>query len=44
MSEEDAALHCPRATTSAPCSLRWADALLGGATTPPLTPFVRLCS
>ena len=46
MSEEDCALHCPRATTSAPCSLRWARLTLCSAAlpTPPLTPFVRLCS
>ena len=41
-----AALHCPRATTSAPCSSRWARLTLCSAAlpTPPLTPFVRRSS
>ena len=46
MSEEDCRAALSRATTSAPCSLRWARLTLCSAAlpTPPLTPFVRLCS
>ena len=46
MSEEDCRCTVKRATTSAPCSLRWARLTLCSAAlpTPPLTPFVRLCS